>query len=128
MNLAELRIGNYVNHPDFETYQISFDDFAKHGLELACDSSINLHLENIKPIKLTKKRLLKFGFKKKIIKYTTTECTHYQNKNCWIYFVDGGFEFELIIDYERYNLGRVYKYIHELQNLYFALTNKELKI
>lgn len=81
--------------------------------------------EYIKPIPLTEEWLLKFGF------FVSTR------KNCYYknwgtngvelivhdYHYKGGFEYEL-----GSNKYKVVEYIHQLQNLYFALTGEELTI
>ena len=75
-------------------------------------------LRKIEPIPLTEEWLLKFGFEK--------------NKNSDLYFRLNNYEYFIengIIDngYSRMNEISV-KYVHQLQNLYFALTGKELEI
>ena len=116
MKSEELRIGNYVYSGIFsnkviEVYPMFFVQLSK----------IEDKEHNIKPIPLTEEWLLKFGFKRtnkydfELIKndfhfYTSSD---FFNGNGFICFN----EFDIKI-----------KYIHELQNLYFALTNKELII
>lgn len=87
-------------------------------------SSLELY-ENLEPIPLTEEWLLKFGFEE--FEY------HIKNNLIWykkwplpIFYGSNGFEKYLIHDLG----GRfvVLKYVHQLQNLYFALTGEELKL
>jgi hypothetical protein len=68
-----------------------------------------------KPIPLTEEWLLKFGFSIHEDGYITCP-----NGYQWILHLDNEFEFEA--------LNIIVVYVHQLQNLYFALTNKELTI
>lgn len=110
MNEKELMIGNWVNHKSINI-QLNRTDF--------CD---NTFLRNIKPIPLTSDLLVKFGFEKR----KDGRLRWYQ-KN------------DIDIDVELYKDGRAafFTYtnldkeitvasVHQLQNLYFALTGKEL--
>lgn len=124
----ELRIGNLLYQKD--------DDVIHHVLKLEegktwcniphCKHSVStekgLYLNNFKPIPLTEEWLLKFGFEK-------TERNYFEI-------------FDMLIDLDsrnfhlsvgnhpnsfEYELKRP-DYVHQLQNLYFALTGKELEI
>ena len=105
MKANELRVGNWVNNNE-EDYQITSATIAQ--LERG-DSEA-------KPIPLTEEWLIKFGFDKKFSKDKFT-------------IIPNG-----KLDYEK---GRTYfnawtilehqpEYVHQLQNLYFALTGEEL--
>jgi len=85
-------------------------------------------ISELKPIPLTEDWLIKFGFEKKVEKYMFIYAMHYENAVCWIYLIGGGFEFELITGDERFNFGITYKYVHELQNLFFAITGIKLEL
>jgi hypothetical protein len=110
MRAEELRIGNYV-YVDYEIKQFKMSWFDDH---------VNFE-EEFKPIPLTDELLLRLGFE-------LNECDNYE----LAYIVEINSTFT-IIDEER---GYFYidarnneiKYLHQLQNLYFALTNKELEI
>ena len=78
------------------------------------------------PIEINEDWLIKLGFEKRVIKYTLTECEHYQNKFCWIYLIRGGFEIEIITGKERNNLMKVYNYVHQLQNIHYSIFGVEL--
>lgn len=83
---------------------------------------IDRHPEFYKPIPLTEEWLVKFGFEKSIY-----HCDIYElNKN----------GFEISFDFKDRVINGCYlecieldiKYVHQLQNLYFALIGKELTI
>jgi hypothetical protein len=124
MKASELRIGNYVkfdNHED-EYYKVSGCDISELSDEL-----IDL---NASPIQLTEEWLLMFGF----IRH------HYDYANDVIYIkniadneIDNA-EFEWGVYPNELGSGiqiknrKSLKYVHQLQNLYFALTGKELVV
>lgn len=101
MNVTELRVGNWV----FEGKRLIHihDGFG-------IDHSINFN-----PIPLTEEWLLKFGF----LKYKGN------NKDFWL----NDFEFanDLKWIFWKGNILENIEYVHQLQNLYFALTQTELK-
>ena len=131
MKANELRIENYVINGFNETLKIQ-NIISK----LNTDGYL---LETLKPIPLTEEWLLKFGFKKqktiisgnvysiKINKtnnwFSVHEQSEYDDPNSlslkelkkWWSFNDNRYEVKI-------------KSIHQLQNLYFALTNEELTI
>lgn len=87
----------------------------------------------IEPVLLNEKWLLKFGFKKIGVKNRYFDLTHfhYQDKNFRIYLIAKGFEIELELknkDKDRFNFFRTYKFVHQLQNLYFAAIQEKLII
>lgn len=145
MNTKELRIGNYVKFYDpingtniYEVYNI--DDRGNVNIDNKGQLA-SCTVKDIEPIELTEELLLKIGFKKErqlisilfyldyeidvdniirvkyviypnrsslpLLKITTSRCDNYE---C--------FEF----------MKRGVKYLHELQNSYYCLTNQELEI
>ena len=121
MTQKELRIGSFVNYFDDGEYSIiSTLDWGYVHLKDA--SSIEYRF--IKSIPLTEEWLVKFGFKYKK-KYdafvkTINKCNEFiiaknVGKKENYYLCDIDIETEL-------------KNVHQLQNLYFALTNEELII
>ena len=112
MKKEDLRIGNYINiHETF--VQMEIIDF-------------NFSSSFMNPIILTKEWLIKFGFVFSIDTwYLTgfaiweTECGDKKGNEYM------GFFYELR---EVGMMDRQIKYIHELQNLYFALKGEELTI
>ena len=130
----ELRIGNLVNineetridntnelpliNPLFKIERIDEDG------EIIIYSEINnLHifcdLESIEPIPLTEEWLLKFGFERQENNWKTLD----------LHFATIGWEklagITLSFEKESIYLPHI-KYVHQLQNLYFALTGEEL--
>jgi hypothetical protein len=76
----------------------------------------------IKPIPLTEEWLIKLGFQ-----YDTI--TYYQQDYTGILIADGDDdEFDLFFGSIKNRIFVGIKYVHQLQNLYFALTDKELTI
>jgi len=99
--------------------------------DLAMFINYNKHPLPFKPILLTEEWLFSFGFEiyaesviMKAFKIGFNEITQdYLFDLCWIKDLDGKDKHPF------YKNGRFeIKYIHQLQNLYFALTNEELTI
>lgn len=131
MKAKELRIGNYIqdgktnvleiNGLHNETIYSVYPLNASPKFETTTDST------DIKPIPLTEEWLLKFGFEKdhykKEVYYTLSNDDDYyieedKNIKLWDFNMKEGIGFYL----------RSFKRVHQLQNLYFALTGEELKI
>lgn len=116
MKATELRIGNYIT-----------DDFASESAYFAVKelkkkicyygASFKATYKGLKPIPLTEEWLLKFGFDK-----------HGSLKHQAFTKDDFIIRKELDFDYEHESRSKTLKYVHQLQNLYHALTGKELKL
>ncbi|MCT4157019.1 hypothetical protein CMU68_10170 [Elizabethkingia anophelis] len=108
MEGKELRIGNYVNHNGFAPITIDAVDI------IHCQQ----HPEAYKPIELTEEWLLKLGFNKS--KFSS---------NC--FKITNGYKFDFaggeVLYLDSIRLEHI-KYIHQLQNLHFALGGEELTI
>jgi hypothetical protein len=104
MDAKEVRIGNLVYGAEKIVYKITSDLI--HILE----SSPNW----VNPIPLTKNELLKLGF---IVSFGTTLVLRINNKGVLLVYD---------LNNKTCNGLDTIKYVHQLQNLYFALTNKEL--
>lgn len=105
MKANELRLGNWVyDEGDLKTpIQI-----------------VRLEEDNtgwLKPIPLTEEWLLKFGAEENILRLID---------DMWIQFEDG--EWCVCNDNDGFYDVSCIKHVHQLQNLYFALTGEELKI
>ena len=131
----ELRIGNYVNYEQ-TTHLIT-------GVNIDYSISVWVDKENqeflyqhqnneLKPIPLTEEWLIKFGFEKYSTKsefycldstsiYEGTLNYNYKNNFISLSGMNDDYHEELI-------LVKPMLYVHQLQNLYFALTNEELTI
>ena len=114
MEAKELRIGNYVN------FKFHKDCGGVKGIEVfVSDLEIILHngmkSKYYTPIPLTEEWLVKFGFEENSTSFTNSiayPCiVKLKNQSNCIF----------------YNSLQI-KHVHQLQNLYFALTNEELTI
>lgn len=113
MKANELRIGNYYN-------QFGNNERVSWATLKTVEEDMNEKLW-CKPIPLTEEWLLKFGFKKEVecfyIHYDMIECISLK------FHFDGWY----IEDNDRGFINtKPIKYVHQLQNLYFALTEDEL--
>ena len=134
----ELRIGNWVS---------------KQGEDYQCDAATILMLERneseIDSISITEEWLLRFGFEKKmlyrhVVNWDNGKVEHIQNGdfelNKWIQNDDGRYH-DVYFSYdsvtkklncyssdgcEETTVFADIKYIHQLQNLYIAITEKEI--
>jgi hypothetical protein len=112
MKATDFRIGNFVLYDNriFKTEIIS-DLFPTIGTPAFSIGVVDW--KNIHGIPITEDWLIKFGFEKR--------------KECYVHF-----SFKLI-DYKKYYIfdwavggNTEIQFVHELQNLFFALTNNEL--
>lgn len=126
MKASELRIGNYVL--DERCVADAIRGILPDELHLGNSNSVNIiPLSEVKPIPLTEEWLLKFGFEKG----TDFFLGEYRKG----YYTHGNLEVNLddqfsptIVDpeYNVHDIGNRCEYVHQLQNLYFALTGEEL--
>ena len=132
MNAFELRLGNYVtidnpkHHPQvkgvpmqvFEFRSISAIDFPNSsgafGLVYG-DETFSQFDEFVKPIPLTEKWLLDFGFENQ------DENRYWLDPIFLFYYGDG---VKYLANQRHVNLF----YVHQLQNLYFAITGQDLQM
>lgn len=115
MKATELRIGNLVKW----NYEESSDGNAypvEYGYEL---DDIKNNPNIVKPIPLTEEWLERFGFEK-----TTSGISAFLKTES-VTFWWGGHFVNMSDNETQYNLVNV-SYVHQLQNLYFALTGEEL--
>ena len=126
MRANELRIGNYVNlmlnHEDYETLTITTKDL----------EYIEKNQGDYQPIPLTEEWLLKFGFVKINHQMSLNDSSmtyHYElngDDRHWQLYFDGRV---FSINESKLRLFLHHnKYLHQLQNLYFAVTGEELKM
>ena len=115
MTSNELRIGNYVYfHGDVKEINM-VDGFGVIGRKEQPLFSI----DEFEPIPLTEEWLLRFGFELDI------EDDGYQKGKYKVSVSDEGCLFFIYMGYYPEEIAE-FKYVHQLQNLYFALTGKEL--
>ena len=130
----ELRIGNLIaDHEaggDFQIEEIYKDSYGTYSASYR-NCSIRCIIEELEPIHLTEEWLIKLGFK---------EYTDFGIKTNIFYLMPlCGFSYDIvtkqvtIFEQETGNnishcIKRKIEYVHELQNLYFALRGQELTI
>jgi hypothetical protein len=107
----ELRIGNWVEHNQ-----------PKRGYYTTVQkSTFSVNVEKLfKPIPITERWLLSFGFQKGRFDYL--------KNNLEISKLNNGIFDAYCTDLESSVFISEIKYVHQLQNLYFALTGEELTI
>ena len=124
MKPEELRIGNYVNNgiEDIEINSIEYDDVEIKWNVSWDEFCASEYLEDCKPIPITDEWLLKLGF---LIAFDNDDIEIYKKGN-FVYVnqnqIGTGTDIE-----SRILIDNDVNYIHQLQNLYYALTANELK-
>jgi hypothetical protein len=130
MRASELRIGNLVmfaGNSGIEYRKIKCIKLNEFGFLSDYDG---VNFEICKPIPLTEEWLLRFGFEKSDKLRDAFKKQYYYNftKNIDNKFIE-------TISFELTEYNNLYPYffehiqhVHELQNLYFALTNEELTL
>lgn len=135
---SELRIGNLIYDDSNTPLPVEYIHRDVVGLKNSMggtdkyqtDPIISGDINKLSPIPLTEEWLVRFGFEK---------WKGELHKDCWskaakfhIDFVDGKillqnrYDGRLIVDF--FNTLPHVKYVHQLQNLYHALTGEELKV
>ena len=118
MKSNTLRLGNLLTYNN-DLLRVNMLGYGANPYNINCDilekNIINFDTDKISPIPLTEEWLLKFGFKKSVI--------FFMKESMNIEFIENGCLFSLDGEYEVF-----IEHIHQLQNLYFALTNSELII
>ena len=109
MEVKELRIGNYLMYDGYFIKSYSVYGFI----------NIIKNIDNYEPIPLTEEWLVKFGF---LLDLHHHRRLTYSLNRITTYMQDGIFWCDILWDCLEI------KYVHQLQNLYFALTNEELII
>lgn len=122
MKASELRIGSLLRDKVSKTELKVIELTEKDIITYVIDRSL-FPLKNgwgIEPIQLTEEWLLNFGFEKEL---GWDNMVYFNNNGMHIYLCENGKESWL-----EYENDIVLKSVHQLQNLYFALTNEELII
>lgn len=132
MKASELRIGNrYINDCGDESlvFEILDDSYYKEKVIVGESTQNHSFISDCKPIPLNEDWLLDFGFQ--YFKYNCSDAyklkvgeEHLEFVYCEKYL--NGIELRTNGSLEETDLG--IKYVHQLQNLYFALTGEELTI
>ena len=135
MKAQHLRIGNLVTWADQEDESkailtltgIVLGDciWLEWEWEDGKSDNTDCDLESIKPIPLTEEWLLNFGFEKSEIS-STIDSWHNHSMAVNTYS-KSKVDYYWLRWYQHNKSSRI-KYVHELQNLYYALTKKELTL
>lgn len=136
MKASELRIGNYITDEFYESFStiIEVESINQKGINLLLeDDGKWAEISNrwIEPeykfdelfgLPITEEWLLKFGFEKTQNSYKLEDyqIVDIYNGNTWLL---EEFDYENICFV---GIGKGMNYLHQLQNLYFALTGEEL--
>lgn len=126
MKANELRIGNYIqDYYNTKIFVVKTVDSTLEYLDLSDSKTHENHITNLKPIPLTEDILLNCGFEKAV------------DSNVWVcnltrqtMFYELTFNSQIgasLYEDEHWIKSDI-KYLHTLQNLYFALTGEELTI
>lgn len=132
MEANELRLGVYVNsleHGDFKVVSMTVYEKAAIVFKSLKGDPIGCKIEDLNPIPLTEEWLLEFGLKERYVKgeWSWFDCKR-----------EGFWSSDTEIKNTKnsgatkgYIYNRDYPeilYVHQLQNLYFALTGQELTV
>ena len=132
MKASELRLGNYYMFADYNSIvfrkvrEIKTNQFGLIG------DYDGVNFEICKPIELTEEWLIKFGFEKNIDYEQINEYGKLSESNgrrgVGLYLIDNS---EWLITFREdvgcgWNDLNEINYVHQLQNIYFALTGDEL--
>lgn len=128
MTAQELRIGNKVWYYTGEGIEVTTID----GCDIEIMERKKAYLEKHQPIPISFDWLKSFGFIKDTSNgnYWLNLQTHYlelMESNCYWYPVYAEVPELLSLPEQRVSLNNI-QYIHQLQNLYFALTETELVV
>lgn len=149
----ELRIGNFVKYDEedeiFEVTGITqmFND-EPYDLNLRCADGMftDMHIEETKPIKLSEAWLLNFGWKYQDRDINTKDLQRFyisdhfgKHNEYWIEMNLPGHGFNHCFIWLHWDIGsgknfihlpygQDIKYVHQLQNMYFILSGKELQL
>jgi len=115
MKAKDLRIGNYVNMDGYpaEVFKIT-------KAFIGCGRFRQKNFDEIEPIPLTEEWLIKFGFNKE--HNEEWEC----NIPVFYLWYNESFKCFQISPNSNFPTTLLIKYVHQLQNLYFALTGEDL--
>lgn len=132
LKCTDLRIGNLIDYfgdiikVDTIDY---FDGKERVGGKTKDEDRVFDKPSYFDPIELTEELLVKIGFVKE------NEVNRMYNNRCVVSYYIGNFYKELVIEVRRekgfYKNNMVHydiKYLHELQNAYYCLTNEELEV
>lgn len=118
INIQELRIGNYLFNKGQPICTVN-GIYRRDHISVKESYLESIHIENFEPIKLTTEILEKwFGFEKIDVDYFKLK-----TESFYCHIDEQGFGFSL-----EHDNFYICEYVHQLQNLYFALMGKEITI
>lgn len=126
MKKEELRIGNWVVDTTCGVVTVDLVGYNIIGINTNGSSSTQTSFGNIQPIPLTEEWLLRFGFEENQIEVKLPH-SEWHTEGCLTVHADGGCSLLNYTWEAEIELNPV-QYIHQLQNLYFALTGQELTL
>ena len=121
MEAKHLRIGNYIERHNKVTGVKDIVQVDGGTPLLAFEGMTTLKFN---PIPLTEECLLKFGFAQRLKTY---DCNFYENRKLSIN-IRSDYATVFLKQYKQDSYLISIEYVHQLQNLYFALTGEELEI
>lgn len=119
MEVNELRIGNWVLCDNIPRKVIELN-FVEEDIEANCEDVNYLNINHYNPIPLTEEILLKCGYVENGAWYESVELKLDIFKDFQIFWIEDA--------EEHTEIRKPIKHLHQLQNLYFALTQEELNI
>lgn len=119
MKANELRIGNWIS----STWSSDKDGLWRVQ-DAQCIMDVDLHERIYNPIPLTEEWLLKFGFKGEERFFEINDNAFRVVK----YISVPGWGFRIGMSNDEFLMLTRIEYVHQLQNLYFALTGEELTV
>lgn len=133
MKANELRIGNWAK---YSFKQGIVDRISQDNCDIVTDNMIiKVSYDDLEPIPLTEEILLKCGFKERLFDWYELEYnTDYEEESekMKIAYNCGSKRFAVYDaneeDYIAVFTAKRVHYLHQLQNLFYALTNEELQI
>ena len=133
INPKELRIGNYVCNDKNNVQKIALvqtKDYALYKGQYDCLTAITEDATNyyetiINPIYLNEKWLLDFGFEKREAGKDEDYVVYFEKSKLTICNFGDGF---VLSNAFSHGLRVQLKYVHQLQNLFYFITNLELEI
>jgi len=106
---------NFIIEFEYQSQVLAFSNFSQFD-------------EFMSPIPLTEEWLVKFGFNQKTY-FDTDGCEYYEFKNGSFKIYNSEYSEEFHVDFNVSDGCSVHvKTVHQLQNLYFALTGEELTL
>jgi hypothetical protein len=129
MKAEDLRVGNYINYEQTTHELVSLNKDYCSSIWLRDKNKIKLltnhSYKSIKPIPLTEQWLIDFG-------YEYSEGREIESSGFEEWYKDGVFlgnynnEHYIIEMFDQYGINTPIKHVHQLQNIHYFSTNKEL--